>query len=198
MAARKTARKSTRSAARPSTRPSARKTARKSPTAASSKYTQPALRERLKKKIQASDKGGRAGEWSARKSQLLASEYKKAGGGYRGGKGEAQKNLDSWTEEKWQTRSGGTRARHGRTTERYLPEKAWDSLSEGEKSATQTKKATASRRGKKFVANTAAAKVARKKATTHSRAKTSSSTSASGKPRTSRPAAARRSRGTSL
>ena len=29
-------------------------------------------------------RGGKAGQWSARKAQLLASEYKKAGGGYRG------------------------------------------------------------------------------------------------------------------
>lgn len=176
----------------------ARKTARSPSRSASSKYTRPALRERLKKKLQAGDKGGRAGEWSARKSQLLASEYKKAGGGYRGGKGAAQKSLDRWTGEKWGTRSGGTRARHGRTTERYLPQKAWDALSPSEQRATETKKRTASRRGKQFVPNTAAAKVARKRATSARSQKTSSRTSASGKARTSRPASARRSRGTSL
>jgi len=33
-------------------------------------------------------KGGKPGQWSARKAQLLASEYKEAGGGYKGGKGE--------------------------------------------------------------------------------------------------------------
>ena len=32
----------------------------------------------------AGTRGGKAGQWSARKAQLLASEYKKAGGGYRG------------------------------------------------------------------------------------------------------------------
>jgi hypothetical protein len=46
-------------------------------------YTQPALRKRLFEKIKAGTKGGKAGQWSARKAQLLASEYKKAGGGYR-------------------------------------------------------------------------------------------------------------------
>ena len=35
----------------------------------------------LKKK--AGSKGGRAGQWSARKAQMLAAAYKKAGGGYR-------------------------------------------------------------------------------------------------------------------
>ncbi len=181
----------------------ARKSVRRSPRSPSAsrapkgRYTRPALRERLKKKIQAGTKGGRAGQWSARKSQLLAAEYKKAGGGYRGGKGEAQKSLDSWTREEWQTRSGSTRARRGQSTARYLPKKAWARLSEGEQRATDTKKRTASRRGKQFVANTAAAKVARKRATPARPQKTSSRTSASGRVRTSRPASASRSRGRS-
>ena len=46
-------------------------------------YTKPTLRKRLFNKIKASTKGGKAGQWSARKAQLLASEYKKAGGGYK-------------------------------------------------------------------------------------------------------------------
>ena len=46
-------------------------------------YTRPTLRKRLFERIKAGDKGGRAGQWSARKSQMLAREYKRAGGGYR-------------------------------------------------------------------------------------------------------------------
>lgn len=46
-------------------------------------YTKPTMRKRLFNKIKAGTKGGNAGQWSARKSQLLASEYKKAGGGYK-------------------------------------------------------------------------------------------------------------------
>ena len=46
-------------------------------------YTKPELRERLKNQIKAGFKGGKPGQWSARKAQLLASEYKKAGGGYK-------------------------------------------------------------------------------------------------------------------
>jgi len=46
-------------------------------------YTHPGLRKRLFNKIKAGTKGGKAGQWSARKAQLLASEYKKAGGGYK-------------------------------------------------------------------------------------------------------------------
>ncbi len=46
-------------------------------------YTKPAMRKRLFNKIKAGTKGGKAGQWSARKAQLLASEYKKAGGDYK-------------------------------------------------------------------------------------------------------------------
>lgn len=46
-------------------------------------YTKPEMRKALFKKIKAGTKGGDPGEWSARKAQLLASEYKKKGGGYK-------------------------------------------------------------------------------------------------------------------
>jgi hypothetical protein len=46
-------------------------------------YTKPTMRKTLFKKIKAGTKGGDPGEWSARKAQLLANEYKKAGGGYK-------------------------------------------------------------------------------------------------------------------
>ena len=46
-------------------------------------YTKPTMRKRLFEKIKRSTKGGSAGQWSARKAQLLASEYKRAGGGYK-------------------------------------------------------------------------------------------------------------------
>lgn len=46
-------------------------------------YTKPTMRKRLFQKIKAGSKGGRAGQWSARKAQMLARQYKAAGGGYR-------------------------------------------------------------------------------------------------------------------
>jgi hypothetical protein len=46
-------------------------------------YTKPEMRKRLFNKIKAGDKGGDPGEWSARKAQMLAREYKAAGGGYK-------------------------------------------------------------------------------------------------------------------
>jgi UTP:GlnB (protein PII) uridylyltransferase len=67
-------------------------------------YTKPELRERIKERIMAGSKAGKPGQWSARKSQLLAQEYEKAGGGYSGEKTEKQKSLKKWGEEKWQTK----------------------------------------------------------------------------------------------
>ena len=46
-------------------------------------YTKPTMRKNLFNKIKAGSKGGKPGQWSARKAQLLASEYKKKGGGYK-------------------------------------------------------------------------------------------------------------------
>jgi hypothetical protein len=46
-------------------------------------YTKPTMRKRMFQSIKAGTKGGKAGQWSARKAQLLAMRYKKAGGGYR-------------------------------------------------------------------------------------------------------------------
>ena len=46
-------------------------------------YTKPTMRKRLFERIKRGTKGGKAGQWSARKAQMLASAYKKAGGGYK-------------------------------------------------------------------------------------------------------------------
>ncbi len=129
-------------------------------------YTDSELRDRLKAEIQDGDKGGEPGQWSARKSQLLASEYKKAGGGYKEDKvkTEDQKGLDKWTAERWTTRDGKPAIRDGETA-RYLPEKAWEELTPAERRATDVKKRAASREGQQYVANTQVAKRARKKAT---------------------------------
>ena len=46
-------------------------------------YTKPGMRKRIFESIKAGGKGGAPGQWSARKAQLLAAKYKKAGGGYK-------------------------------------------------------------------------------------------------------------------
>ncbi len=124
-------------------------------------YTDPAKRERIKNRIMAGSKGGKPGQWSARKAQLLALEYKKAGGGYSGSKTAAQSSLTKWTGEKWRTSDGKPAERKGGTT-RYLPDAAWDKLTPAQKAATNRKKIGASKQGKQFVANTPAAKQAGK------------------------------------
>ena len=60
-----------------------KKTQQKSKVNEAGNYTKPGMRKRLFESIKAGGKGGKPGQWSARKAQLLAAEYKKAGGGYK-------------------------------------------------------------------------------------------------------------------
>lgn len=60
-----------------------KKTQQKSKVNEAGNYTKPGMRKRLFESIKAGGKGGKPGQWSARKAQLLAKEYKKAGGGYK-------------------------------------------------------------------------------------------------------------------
>lgn len=46
-------------------------------------YTKPSLRKRLFEQVKSGTKGGNAGQWSARKAQMLAKKYKEVGGGYK-------------------------------------------------------------------------------------------------------------------
>jgi hypothetical protein len=46
-------------------------------------YTKPGLRKSIFERIKAGGKGGAPGQWSARKAQMMAQQYKKAGGGYK-------------------------------------------------------------------------------------------------------------------
>jgi hypothetical protein len=76
-------------------------------------YTEPELRARLKEEIKTGGRGGRPGQWSAGKSQLLAHEYEPAGGGYRheGERTASQRHLEQWTAQDWHTGDGGADAR---------------------------------------------------------------------------------------
>ena len=102
------------------------------------------------------------GKWSARAAQWATSEYKKAGGGYRGAKSSSN-SLSKWTRQKWRTKDGKPAKRKGGTS-RYLPDKAWKSLSKSEAKATDAKKRAGSKKGKKNVPNTRKAKKAGKQA----------------------------------
>ena len=55
----------------------------KSKVNAAGNYTKPTMLKNMFNKIKAGRKGGKAGQWSARKAQMLAKQYKAKGGGYR-------------------------------------------------------------------------------------------------------------------
>ena len=112
--------------------------------------TNPALWKRTVARIKAGDKGGKSGQWSARKAQLAVLAYKKAGGGYSGAKSESN-SLAKWAKQKWRTKSGkpSTQGKEA-TGERYLPEKAIKSLSSSEYAKTTAAKRAAMKRGKQF------------------------------------------------
>lgn len=122
-------------------------------------YNKPELRKRIVAQVKASSKGGRPGQWSARKAQLASQKYEAAGGGYSGPKTAGQRNLSKWTKEKWTTKSGKPSTQGPKATgERYLPKKAIERLSAAEYAATSRKKREGTRQGKQFVSNTPAAK----------------------------------------
>lgn len=119
--------------------------AKKSGTATKS---DPALWDKTKDAVTAGDKGGKPGQWSARKAQLATAEYKKKGGGYAGKK-RSDNHLQQWTDEKWGTESGRPSEDTG---ERYLPEDARKSLTTDEYKRTTAKKRADTREGKQFSA----------------------------------------------
>lgn len=108
--------------------------------------------------VKASGKGGDPGEWSARKAQLAVQKYKATGGGYEGPK-KADNSLSKWSDQKWRTSDSSP----SEGKKRYLPDKAWSTLSSSEKVATNKAKAAGNAAGKQFVAQPkkVAAKTAR-------------------------------------
>ena len=114
--------------------------------ARTARKTDPALWEKVKRQVTAGAKGGRKGQWSARKAQLAVQEYKRRGGGYKGRKSK-DNALAVWTREDWGTRSGRPSTQTG---ERYLTKKARQALTPEEHRRTTAKKRADTRRGKQF------------------------------------------------
>jgi hypothetical protein len=50
---------------------------------AAGNYTKPTMRKNLVSTVKAGSKGGKPGQWSARKAQMVAKQYKAKGGGYK-------------------------------------------------------------------------------------------------------------------
>jgi len=114
-------------------------------------YDNPSLRKRIVSQVTASGKGGKPGQWTARKAQRANELYKEAGGGFKGGKTKAQKSLSKWTKEDWGTKSGKPSTQGKKATgERYLPKKAREALSSKEYAATSKKKREDTKKGKQF------------------------------------------------
>jgi hypothetical protein len=111
------------------------------------KKTNPSLWSKVVSDVKSSSKGGDSGEWSARKSQLAVQKYKASGGGYEGPK-KADNSLAKWTDQKWRTNDSTP----SEGKKRYLPDKAWSTLSPSEKAATNKAKAEGNKTGKQFVA----------------------------------------------
>ena len=107
--------------------------------------TDPALWERIKKKVMAEATAGTdAGKWSARKAQMCVRLYKEAGGGYIGPKSPSN-SLTKWSNQDWQTKSGKPSSQTG---ERYLPKKAIMALTDKEYQRTTQAKRKATKEGK--------------------------------------------------
>ena len=106
--------------------------------------TDPKLWEKVKEEVEAGDKGGKPGQWSARKAQLAVHEYKEEGGGYKGEK-TADNHLTQWTKEEWGTKSG---EKSEDTGERYLPKKARAKMSDADYKKTTAKKRADTAKGK--------------------------------------------------
>ena len=123
----------------------------------------PKLWEKVKTGVTKGGKGGKPGQWSARKAQLATQEYKKKGGGYEGPQSQ-DNHLTQWTQEKWGAKSG---ADSGKTGERYLPEKARNHLSDTDYTRTTAKKRADTAKGKQVSAQPkdVAAKTARDRKT---------------------------------
>ena len=136
---------------------------------ATAKKTDPALWEKVKKEVTESDKGGKPGQWSARKAQAATKAYKDAGGGYAGKKS-SDNHLTEWTEEKWDTKSG---EKSGETGERYLPKAAREKLSDAEYDrSTKKKRAITVPAGAKSLMSLGARPAATKRACSAARSST--------------------------
>lgn len=114
--------------------------------AKTAKKRNPGLWKRIVARVKSGSQGGRSGQWSARKAQLATARYKKAGGGYSGKKSSSNR-LSKWSKQKWRTSDG----KPSKGKKRYLPDKAWKSLSASEKRATNRAKARGYAKGKQFV-----------------------------------------------
>jgi hypothetical protein len=124
-----------------------RRKERKSKSKSGVQRSNPLLWEKIVSRVKSGSRGGKKGQWSARKAQLAVLEYKKEGGKYKGKKSE-NNSLVRWTRQKWRTKSGRPSLETG---ERYLPEQAIKSLTSREYSRTSASKRRGMKKGRQYV-----------------------------------------------
>ena len=114
------------------------------------KRTDPDLWEDIVEEVKEGSKGGKPGQWSARKAQLAVKMYKDEGGGYIGRKSK-NNSLTKWTKEDWGTKSGRYSVQGKNPSgERYLPKKARKSLTKKQYRQTSRKKRASMKKGKQY------------------------------------------------
>ena len=113
------------------------------------KRTKESMWKRIVASVKVGSKGGRPGQWSARKAQLATARYKKAGGGYKGKKSSSNK-LSKWSKQKWDYVSKGDKKKPKSKRGRYLPKSVRTSLTDAQKRATNRKKRAASKKGSQY------------------------------------------------
>jgi hypothetical protein len=82
----------------------------------------PKLWDKVKTEVTQDDKGGKPGQWSARKAQMAVQEYKKRGGGYDGGDKE-DTSLRTWTKAQSAKASAGSEGNEPGRSELYAEAK---------------------------------------------------------------------------
>lgn len=101
------------------------------------------LWDRIKEKWHYGDKGGKAGQWNARKAQLAVQDYKRSGGTYKTKQPSRSNSLVKWTKEDW----GYIDDKPGN---RYLPAKVRARLTPKEKRVENRRKRSATRAGQQY------------------------------------------------
>lgn len=99
--------------------------------------------------VKSGSRGGKKGQWSARKAQLAVHIYKKHGGSYIGPK-HRDNSLVRWTEQDWGYLDPADPLKKRSKRGRYLPLAVKEAMSEKQKVHSNARKREASRRGKQY------------------------------------------------
>lgn len=106
------------------------------------------LWEKIVEEVRADEKGGKKGEWSARKAQMAVRIYKERGGGYTTKKSE--NSLEKWTKQDWDYVNPSDAKKPRDQRGRYLPASVREKLTKSEKAETNRKKREATKKGKQY------------------------------------------------